>query len=156
MCKSMRLGGNFMKRMLFLTIFLGASFLLQAVDLSHQTRQPYYNIRYENKHGFILETTDRGTTWVTKSKAEDRQEAATLEISVAPNPINELVEISANTDYSKLSISIIDVLGHEVNLIDISNFQKNIIINLSDFSRGKYILKFMIDGVPSFKSIIKN
>ncbi len=61
-------------------------------------------------------------------------------IKIYPNPISEKLYIQ-NINKIK-NISIINVLGQEIKNIDIDNNENNIKINMTEFEKGIYIIKF--------------
>jgi len=73
----------------------------------------------------------------TSIKEEDKLEGL---ISVFPNPTNSIINFTINSADNRTikQLKISNLLGQEIKLIDIPN-EKNVSINVNDFSNGIYI-----------------
>jgi hypothetical protein len=79
------------------------------------------------------------------------QQKNTPSITIAPNPADENVTITLNTDHAS-SVKVVDALGKSVLNETISNGTKS--INVSDFKNGVYIVLVESDGKTFTRKLI--
>ncbi len=77
------------------------------------------------------------------------------DIKLFPNPNNGEFKIQINGTHNYKSINIIDILGNEILSKSITTNQKNIDINISNFSSGVYFVRLISKDRISIIRIIK-
>ncbi len=96
--------------------------------------------------GFFLKTT------TTTLKINDV--AVNYGISIYPNPVQDEFKISLSVPIEMATAQLIDLNGRIIKTININNEDSN--FNISDFSKGIYIVKIQNSGIISNHKIIKN
>jgi len=94
-------------------------------------------------------------TWVTFSEncgyASVNDFSATTNISVYPNPVNDILTFSSNQPIEKILIS--NILGQQIN----ANLDSdNITLDMSNLPSGNYFVRITIEGVSKTIKVIKN
>jgi len=100
------------------------------------------------------------TNWTAKDAwstfAEDctvsiKDVFATENISVYPNPVNDVLHFSSNAPIEKVIVS--NMLGQQIK-VNLSSNKTN--LDMSDLARGNYFVKITIEGVSKTVKLIKN
>ena len=81
--------------------------------------------------------------------------AITLHASVYPNPVTNEINIQLPFDATKINVSVIDVLGREVFVLNAANGSFINIPNVS-FPTGVYLVKIIADNKQQQIKVIKN
>lgn len=77
------------------------------------------------------------------------------ELSVYPNPSNGVFTISSTNNTGKLDVSVINMLGQNVKT-ESSKDPKNLVIDLSTYSKGVYYLKIQMNDGSKLMKVILN
>jgi hypothetical protein len=100
------------------------------------------------KNTFINNDFPEGTPLsVNDNKMEDFDK-----VILYPNPANKQVEIILNSDDKITKIEILDINGHIINSIKVSN--NNNIVDISSFSSGTYLVKVYTGNEYEIKKLI--
>jgi len=100
------------------------------------------------------------TNWTAKDAwstfAEDctvsvKDVFATENISVYPNPVNDVLHFSSNAPIEKVVVS--NMLGQQIK-VNLSSNKTN--LDMSDLAQGNYFVKITIEGVSKTIKVIKN
>ena len=92
---------------------------------------------------------------IVNNNNTDLIEDNSFEFSLFPNPASKELNIKPGANYNeKVSIFIINEIGEEVEKIEVNNFNKNIKLNVKDFSSGLYLIKIKSQNETQTKSIV--
>lgn len=75
-----------------------------------------------------------------------------LQVSVYPNPAENILTINSIGSLEKISFDIIDITGR---ILHSSTFNRNINIDISDLNSGVYIIKFFANNCSAVRKFVK-
>ncbi|MFQ3576818.1 MAG: T9SS type A sorting domain-containing protein, partial [Cytophagales bacterium] len=82
-------------------------------------------------------------------------ESGTLELELMPNPANDRLEIKFNKQLSEnVNIEVLNTSGQKIHSVDMSSQEQSHTLNLTSWTKGTYIIKTIVEGVPYFKKLV--
>lgn len=124
------------------------------IDAIQHTKVEFFNTTVGVTGGFSTNSTTGGVSKYTGTVLKTSTfEAGNL--SVYPNPVNDIITITDKGNTSFNSISITDINGRTIKAVEtgnVSEFQ----MNLSDLNAGVYFLNISSESGKAVKKFIKN
>jgi endonuclease I len=129
------------------------------VDEYEDQHNPYLETEYGNRNPFIDNPYLATIIWGGEP-AEDRWDMLSTDsnvlenLTVYPNPANEVLWVQNSTIVDNGSITIYDLLGREVFQDNFTTDKKQ--INTTSFSRGVYLIKVSSNNSETIQKVIIN
>ncbi|MBT29263.1 MAG: hypothetical protein CMO01_06335 [Thalassobius sp.] len=99
-----------------------------------------------------LKESDASSTLASELTSE---ELNNLNVSVYPNPTSDILKVSLDTNTDEYGeIILMDSFGKVVYSEDVTSFDSETIINVTNFTKGFYLLNVQIGGVKNVKRVM--
>lgn len=100
-------------------------------------------------YNYVRLVRNISTTGVENTKTNKKM------LSIYPNPVKDICNISLNQYYKKIKIDVYNILGNKVKALNIEN--SNLLnINLIDLPKDIYIVNLTLDGNLFSKRIVRS